>query len=97
MKQSTSLSIVVQSTRKKLMLDNLTTKEKVHEMVAIPFLKLQQGRKNLISSLSGLSAEHIYGKCYPVNALFYGQSNGCLVVKLRSFASRKEKFIIISF
>ena len=59
MKQSSSLSIVAQSTRKKLKLDNLTAKEKVHEMVAKPFLKLLETRRNFISSLSGSPVKHI--------------------------------------
>ena len=58
MEQSSSLTIVAQSTCKNVKFDNLTTKEKVHEMVAKPFLKLLQGRRNFFSSLSNSSVEH---------------------------------------
>ena len=59
MKQSRSLSIVgQQSTRKKLKLNNITAKEKVHKMVEITFLRLLQGRRKLRLKLSGSSAEH---------------------------------------
>ena len=47
-----------QSTRKKVKLDNLTIKEKFHKKAVEPFLKLLQGKRSSISSLSDSSAEY---------------------------------------